>query len=287
LSGVQVLLKSLSPCVSTLSSCGAITGGNVSNSVDRVSLFAFPGVTTLSAANDYTCGSAAPTTVPYSTPFPVTSTYQIVGFSSDYRSSDKAASLTNGSHLVAAVQGASGTACMQVVGGYGTYFAQVINSAQAYLVSEQALYPTSKNVMILLSDGDATATCTISVLGVCTAGAMFGASTTSGLYPSSIQECHQAITAAAAATTAGTRVYSVAYGATSSGCGTDTGPSITPCQTMEQIASTPGYFFSDYTATGGSSTCISASQPVSGLNQIFQVIAGDLTVAKLVPNGTT
>jgi hypothetical protein len=56
---------------------------------------------------------------------------------------------------------------------------------------------------------------------------------------------------------------------------------------MEQMASAPGYFFSDYTATGGSSSCISASQPVSSLNQIFQVIAGDLTVSKLIPNGTT
>ncbi len=88
-------------------------------------------------------------------------------------------------------------------------------------------------------------------------------------------------------TTAGTRVYTVAYGAAASGCATDTAPSITPCQTMEQMASSPGYFFSDYTATGGSSSCISASQPVTSLNQIFQVIAGDLTVSKLIPNGTT
>jgi hypothetical protein len=286
LSGVQVLLKSLSPCASTSSSCGTVTSGNVANSVDRVSLFAFPGVTTLTAADDYNCGGTAPTAVPYSTPFPAASTYQIVGFSSDYRSSDQASSLTTSSHLVAAVHGTSGTPCMQVVGGYGTYYAQVIKSAQAYLVSEQALYPSSKNVMILLSDGDASATCSLSVLGVCTAGSMFGASTTSGVYPSTLQECHQAITAASAATAAGTRVYSVAYGATASGCSTDTSPSITPCQTMEQIASSPGYFFSDYTATGGSSSCISASQPVSGLNQIFQVIAGDLTIAKLVPNNT-
>ena len=55
---------------------------------------------------------------------------------------------------------------------------------------------------------------------------------------------------------------------------------------MERMASSSGYFFSDYTATGGSS-CISASQPVTNLNQIFQVIAGDLTVSRLVPNGTT
>jgi hypothetical protein len=56
---------------------------------------------------------------------------------------------------------------------------------------------------------------------------------------------------------------------------------------MQQMASSSSYFFSDYTATGGSSSCISASQPVTSLNQIFQVIAGDLTFAKLIPNGTT
>ena len=104
---------------------------------------------------------------------------------------------------------------------------------------------------------------------------------------STTQECHQAVTAAAAAAAAGTRVYAVAYGAEASGCTTDTSPAITPCQTMQQIASSPAYFFSDYTATGGTSSCISASQPVTGLNQIFQVIVTDLTEVKLIPNNTT
>jgi hypothetical protein len=116
---------------------------------------------------------------------------------------------------------------------------------------------------------------------------MVGANTTSTTYPSTLQECHQAVAAAAAAAKAGTRVYAVAYGAEASGCASDTNPTITPCQTMQQIASSPGYFFSDYTATGASSSCISDSQPVTNLSQIFQVIAGDLTVAKLIPNGTT
>ena len=175
---------------------------------------------------------------------------------------------------------------MQVKGGFGTYYAQVITSAQTYLAAEQALYPNSKNAMILLSDGDATASCTTSLLGVCLTGDMVGASTTTGTYMSTAQECHQAVTAAHTAALAGTRVYSVAYGATSSGCGTDTNPTITPCQTMRQIASSPGYFFSDYNATGGDSTCTSAAQPVTSLSQIFQVIAGDFTVARLIPNST-
>jgi len=93
--------------------------------------------------------------------------------------------------------------------------------------------------------------------------------------------------AAAAAAAAGTRVYAVAYGAEASGCPTDISPAITPCQTMQGIASTSEYFFSDYTATGGTSSCVSASQPVTGLNQIFTAILQDLSSVKLIPNNTT
>jgi hypothetical protein len=274
LAGISVLLKHLSPCPATESSCGTVTGGNVANSVDRVSLLAFPPVTTATVANDYNC-SGTPVTAAYATPFPSTSTYQIVNFSSDYRTSDTATSLNTSSNLVGAVAG-TGTPCLQARGGFGTYYAQVIYAAQAYLVAEQLNYPSSKNVMILLSDGDATAT----------AADMPGASTTSGVYPSTLQQCHQAVTAAQAAAAAGTRVYAVSYGSEGTGCTSDTNPAITPCQTMQAIASSSAYFFSDYTASGGTSTCISDSQPVTNLSQIFQVVAADLTVAKLIPNGT-
>jgi len=287
LAGVQVLLNSLSPCSQVLTSCGSVTGGNVANSVDRVSLLAFPPVTTVSIVNDLNCLGVLPTTSAYANPLLATSTYQIVNFSSDYRNSDTASSLNTSSNLVKAVKGTAGTPCLGVKGGFGTYYAQAINAAQAALVAEQTSFPTSQNVMIILSDGDATATCTVAVGGICTAGDMPGASTTSGTYMSTLQQCHQAVTAAQNAATAGTRVYTVAYGAEASGCATDTAPAITPCQTMERMASSPGYFFSDYTATGGSSSCVSASQPVTNLSQIFQVIAGDLTVSKLIPNGTT
>jgi hypothetical protein len=277
LSGVRVLMQTLSPCLPTSSSCGAATSGNVANSVDRVSLLTFPPVTAVTAVDDYNCGSNTPSIVNYSSPFPATSTYQILGFSSDYRSSDSAASLNSSSDLVVAAGGKSGCAGLQAIGGPGTYYAQVIYAAQALLATEQTSNPTSKNVLIMLSDGNANATSTH----------MPGASTSSGVYMSTTQECHQAVTAAAAAAAAGTRVYAVAYGAEASGCTTDTSPAITPCQTMQQIASSPAYFFSDYTATGGDSTCISASQPVTGLNQIFQTIALDLSEVKLIPNNTT
>ena len=49
MSGVQVLLKNLSPCITSLTICGAATNGNVSNSVDRVSLDGTPAVSTAEA----------------------------------------------------------------------------------------------------------------------------------------------------------------------------------------------------------------------------------------------
>ena len=91
LSGVQVLLNSLSPCAQILTSCGAATGGNVSNSVDRVTLMTFPPVTTLSLGHDLDCLGTLITTAAYTNPLPLTATYQVVNFSSDYRTSDTAA----------------------------------------------------------------------------------------------------------------------------------------------------------------------------------------------------
>lgn len=307
LAGVRVLLQNLSPCQWNQTSCGSATQvagppayGYVSNSVDRVSLLTFPPVLATTAIDDFNCGTTQPTTEDYqgssttTPPYtlqPSTSTYQIIGFSSDYRTSDSATTLNTNSNLVKAVGGKSGCTGLVAKGGAGTYYAQIIAAAQAYLVSEQSSFPNSQNVIILLSDGDATATCQTSSGGVCQTGDMPGASTTAatGAYPpeSTLQQCHQAVSAASTAAHAGTRIYAVAYGAEASGCVSDTSPTITPCQTMQQIASSPGYFFSDYTATGGDSSCISASQPATSLTQIFQVIAGDLTVAKLIPNGTT
>jgi hypothetical protein len=54
---------------------------------------------------------------------------------------------------------------------------------------------------------------------------------------------------------------------------------------MQNIASAPQYFFSDYTATG-SGGCVSASQPTTNLNQIFTQIVANLTSPRLIPDGT-
>lgn len=304
LGGVQVLLHDLYPCSAQLASCGTATnnanvgspgifpgGANVANSVDRVSIFAFPNVTMGTIANDWTCPTSNPTKKPYTFPTAgassyapsgsTTPTYQIVGYASDYRLSDTATALnTTGStpsETAIAAGAKSGCNGMAAPGGEGTYYAGVIYAAQASLVAEKANNPGSQNVMVIISDGDA---------GTTTSGAMAGASTTSGTYPSTKQQCAQAVTAAQAATTAGTKVITVAYGATSSGCGTDTSPTITPCQTMQNMASDSQDFYSDYTATGGSSSCVSASQPTTSMNQIFTDIATSLSLPRLIPNNT-
>jgi hypothetical protein len=97
LTGVQVLLNSLSPCSQILTSCGSATGGNVSNSVDRISLMTFPPVATASLLHDLDCLGTLITTAAYVNPLPITSTYQVVNFSSDYRTSDTASSLNTSS----------------------------------------------------------------------------------------------------------------------------------------------------------------------------------------------
>jgi hypothetical protein len=250
--------------------------GGLSPTVDSVSLFTFPNVTTTSASSDYNCGGGNPKIDPYTFPSstaktyaPTTDTYQIVTFSNNYSNSNP------NSNLVVAVGGKQGCGGMQAPGGEGTYYAGVIYAAQAALLAQQALNPDSENVLIMLSDGDSNAT----------SGHMPGASTKSGSYPSTVDQCAQAVSAAQAAAGAGTAVYSVAYGSTSSGCSTDTS-GITPCQTMEQIASSPANFFSDYTASGGSSSCVSAANPVSGLSGIFTRIGRSISLARLIPNDT-
>ena len=132
--------------------------------------------------------------------------------------------------------------------------------------------------------------------------------TISGVYPDFMDECQQAIVAAQKATLAGTRVYAVAYGSEQTGCGsgnTDahndvtlvTFPgtlnasfgavtNLTPCITMENIASSLAYFYSDYLQSGSnvSTSCTDNSHTVTSLSQIFASIAGTFTNPRLLPN---
>jgi len=279
LAGIRVLLSTLSPCAAGMTSCGTATsetatvGANVPNPVDEAGLFVFPGlISTSYVPYDWACPTKS--LVGDSIHYNNSPVYQIIALSSDYRTSGTAALNTSSDFTIATGGGCS--TGVAAPGGQGTFYAGVIDAAQANLVANAR--PNTKNVMILLSDGNATASKT-----------QIGTGATNYAYT---QECHQAITEAQKAATAGTTVYAVAYGAEASGCTTDISPAITPCQTMQQIASSPGIipnpanFFSDYTAKGGSGACISAARPTSSLNQIFTEIADDLTVSRLLPNNT-
>jgi len=89
-----------------------------------------------------------------------TATYQITNFLSDYRNSNSIKSLNPNSSLVQAAGGVIGCGSMappNYDGVFGTYYAGVLYAAQSALVAQKAANPGSANVIILLSDGDATA----------------------------------------------------------------------------------------------------------------------------------
>ncbi len=314
LNGVQVLLKYLDPCGTSQPTC-TISQGNSTNSVVRVSLFTFPQIQYPTLSNDTTCSNNYATAAPYTFPSigavgydPGTqnssTTYQVTNFQSDYRLSDTA--LNSTSSLVLTAGGVSGCAGLQTpnyAGNYGTYYASTMYAAQSALVAEQLANPGTENVLIILGDGDSNApqynppgySNGIVVMPPPASG--------TGTYPSYYGECGQAIDAATFATGQGTAVYTVAYGAPStggvnninSGCWTDASnaghpagshPNISPCNAMAAMASHSWYFFSDYKQTGADTSCV-AAQVVTSLNAIFLQIAGDLTVARLVPDNTT
>jgi hypothetical protein len=194
---------------------------------------------------------------------------------------------------------------MSAPGGDGTYYAGVIYAAQAALTAQAAAETAANpnqpvnNIMIILTDGEANANSnkmdskTTGGTAIATSSTFpAGAGATSSLtnYPSAYDQCQQAVAAANYAKAQGTTVYTVAYGSESSGCTTDsTGPqaNITPCQVMSQMASSATTFYSDYTQSGSSSTCLSTGTSVSDMNDIFTSISADFLEARLIPNGTT
>ena len=134
----------------------------------------------------------------------------------------------------------------------------------------------------------------------------YSALTGTGIYPDWYDQCQQGIQAAQYATSQTTKVFSVAYGSEAQGCNsgwniglTDktlvaTGANasfslsqLTPCVTMENIASSLNTFFSDYNQSGSGSTCQDASHPTVSLNDIFQAIAATFTTPRLLPNNAT
>jgi hypothetical protein len=314
-SGVATLLSELAPCPNS-GTC-SISNNVSTNAVDRVALFTFPGMTTTTTSYDTTCPTKNPTTEDVYT-FPsstigatangnpslkltngttVTMTYQVTnglgdanGYVSDYRTSDTTTTLNTSSPLSIAVgSGKSGCSGMGDPGGAGTFYAGVIYAATDSLLAEQAANPTAQNVMIIISDGDASSNEDQMAGGSGAPGKDTGTgavnATSNGTYPSWNNQCHQAVTAAQAAAAQGIRVYAVAYGAESSGCSTDS-PSITPCQTMKDIASNPGYFYSDYAQSGSGidTSCAGSGASTTSINQIFEDIYFSLGHARLIPN---
>lgn len=296
LAGVQTLLTSLSPCTasSTSTSCTAF---------DTASLFTFPNVEASTATDDTTCPTSNPTIVPYYLPTPgatwsaptgTSATYQITNYLSDYSANNKANGGLNTSSALAIASGAStvkNCSGMQTPGGDGTYYAGVIYAAQSSLIAAQNANPGSLNAMIILSDGDADSSkiCATWSTKTPTTCATY-ASSNGTTYGSSIDQCQQAITAAKYAAANGTAVYTIAYGAASSGCASDTSGAlkgISPCTAMLDMASSPANFYSDATASQNKGQCVSAANPSLSLTGIFKQVATSFTQARLVPNNAT
>jgi Flp pilus assembly protein TadG len=256
--GVEQMLLEMYPCVT--SGCSTST-----NYADAVSLFAFPAVSMADSSTDYNndyCGLLGDSSVPYNfinvTPggsqnLAMQGTkgqtdagvYQLIPFDTAYKASNTATTLVTSDYLSKAV-GYSGTGCngLAAPGGQGTYYAQVIYAAQSALLTQQskaskAGYST-QNVMIILSDGDSTASNSLAntslggqngsgnqivalsgtLNGTCTSTKVCtNASASVYTYPSAIGQCWQSVQAAQIATAAGTRVYTVAMGSPTSAPG--------------------------------------------------------------------
>ena len=369
--GLATMLENMDPCYLN-TTCTASTAY-----VDGVALFVFPAINNAASniAKDTTCPTSNPTIVPYAftnvtpgstqnlnlptsaTNYPNNAgTYEVVPFNDTYKANDETTTLASGDGLAAAVGvGSSGCKGLQAPGGEGTYYAQEIYAAQAALVAQQIAYPGSQNVMIILSDGDATSCnsganttagacntsdqvvalncpavsattkkgvttvtcvassytpCPSSAVGGCQGSPLNGTGTattnatgyTLPTYPSVLGMCGQAVQAAQLATQAGTRVYTVAMGAETSGsCTSDAKYTVTSgstygaegypsglysgqaCNAIGAMASDVNKFFSDNTggcqATGGNAN-------FTTIAQIFQAIGNGLTTARLIPPGT-
>jgi hypothetical protein len=278
--GVRTLVQSLTPC--------APSSGTTCVPFDQVSLFAFPNVQASTASKDTTCPTSNPTILNYVTPTAgatwsaptgTAGTYQITTYLSNYSATNTAGgALNTSSQVVIAAGGKTSCSGMATPGGTGTYYAGAIYAAQSSLIAAQKANPGSLNALVILSDGDASSS-------------KFATATNNGVtYPSTIDQCQQAITAAQYASSHGTTVYTIAYGAGSSGCSTDTTGSlkgISPCTTLQKMATAASNFYSDATASQNKGQCTSSANPNLSLNQIFKQVAVSLTVARLLPDDMT
>jgi len=116
-------------------------------------------------------------------------------------------------------------------------------------------------------------------------------------YAENTNQCQQAISAAQAAATAGTWVYSVAYGSStgtggSSTCTSDTSgtlANLSSCTAMQDIANSPGATpdaTKFYSNNNNGVDCPGANS-IENLVSLFQNISTSLTEPRLIPNNTT
>jgi hypothetical protein len=284
LQGLQTMLGALSPCTS------GSTSSTCKGAYDQVSLFTFPNIQANQASDDTSCPTNNPSIPSYSyTPIPSTSnttwtaptgsspSYQVTSFEDDYSATNlPGGGLATSSPLGIAAGANNSRNCggLQAPGGDGTYIAGAMYAAITSLQAAAHVNPSAQNALILLSDGGANST-------------KFGSgfSKTSGTYPSTIDQCAQTVAAGQFATSQGITVYTIAYGASTnqSDCSTDA-TSITPCQEMQQAASSAADFYSDATAQENKGQCTSSSNPNLDLTKIFSAIQGSFTTARLVPN---
>ncbi len=220
-----------------------------------VGLMTFPGTKT-----QFTPATKCPTQ-PSATPYLSTPIFYQVGsgtaLSTNYNTSGV---LNHSSTIVEAVGDAASSpvlaGCQTAKGGEGTYIAEVITKAQAAL----PVVTGTKNVIILLSDGDAGAT----------------AAQLNNVSGKTTAQCGQYVTAAKAATTAGTTVYTVAYSAPTSGC--SSGDTYNPCTAMQASASSTATFYS----TGSPCAATLTTNNASNLPTIFTQIVVNLTKPRLL-----
>jgi hypothetical protein len=308
LTGFQTLLSGLTPC-------GAGSTGSSCIGFDSVAVFTYPEIPASQVTKDTTCPSSTPSPVPYTAPTAITSSsiattlstsytlptgssasYAITtnttstgtsgtnGFLSNWSSNNQAIGTNTSNYLsssgvVAAAGAASGCTGMQAKGGEGTYFAGAIYAAGAALAAQGAAVPNSKNALIILSDGDASS----SSSQFANSGSLNNSGANKGNYPSSYNECHQAITAAQNVSTyvPNTTVFTIAYNASNtagSTCSTDT-PAISACSTMQQMATNTSDAYADT-----SSSC--TGETLSTLPAIFGSIKTKLTNPRLLSPGT-
>jgi Flp pilus assembly protein TadG len=225
-------------------------------SLDKVGLMIFPGMATQYSPTSHPC------TQPNATPYYTTNIKYQIGTTLDATYNTGSGALNDSSPLVQAVGDATAspvvTGCVTAKGGEGSYAAEVLTKAQAAL----PVVAGTKNVIIFLSDGDFNVT---------------DVSKMSNQTSKMAKQCDQAIAAAQAATAAGTTVYAVAYGASTSGCASS-GDTHNPCTTMQAIASDKTRFYST------SSTCQMSGAPnaIPSLPDAFKAITTNLTKPRLV-----